>query len=53
MNRSTRSSYEGFRRKSSLNTLDHSSNSQASEAVHTRTRHREDLKLVENISQEL
>lgn len=53
MNRTTRSSYEGFRRKNSLNTLDQSTNSNPSEITYMRSKHKEDLKLVENMSMEL
>lgn len=53
MSRGTRTSYEGFRRKNSLNSFDQGKSTNPSDLTFIRNRHREDLEMVENMSMEL
>lgn len=53
MNRSNHTSYEGFRRKNSLNMFDGPPDQSPPDLTFIKAKHKEDLKLVENLSMEL
>lgn len=53
MKRVNKTSYEGFRRKNSLNSFDQTNSVHTNELTFIKNKHKEDLELVENMSMEL
>lgn len=53
MSKGTNSSYEGFRRKNSLNSIETHNNTSATDLTSLRFRHNEHLSEVENLSMQL